>query len=193
MKILSITTILLSLVSVVANASDVNHQIFKTTANEHANPSVEECRDTEIYEELWVDPTFMDGVSFLKIKLRRTVLKTKHNQAVLTDGYGCIWLLGEDDEALMHYSMETELGDIKANGSCRMIGFQESQGAELIKVSCLLDVEQNETAEKFGIESGTLVSTTVFNLFGPPIERITGSTWILQTWGGKPVFKFRKK
>ncbi|MGR8930224.1 MAG: hypothetical protein ACU836_06245 [Gammaproteobacteria bacterium] len=170
------------------NGAEIYYQIYRTTPNEQEAPSEEECRQAPFYGLTGVDPTFRDGVSFLHTELRKTNLVTQYKRKPITVGYGCIWVVSEE-KAYMYYSMETEFGDLKANGECQLIGYEQINGQTLLKTSCLLDIEENETAASFGIQSGALLSTTVFNMFGgQPPKGVLGSTWILQTWGGKPRF-----
>lgn len=173
--------------SVSANDESANDKVvqyvFKTANSNISSPSVEQCREAEYYQLTGVDAHVRHGSSFQKTKLNHSLLRAK--QGEITDGYGCIWYQGSGAnlKVFMLAGINTPIGTIKANGQCLPIAYRPTPDGVFAESNCLLNIEDNFVAQMYGITSGSLTSNTIFRIDGPQVEGVSGSVWILQSWG----------
>lgn len=173
--------------SVSANDKSANDKVvqyvLKTTGSDISSPSVEQCREAEHYQLTGVDAHVRHGNSFQKTKLNHSLLRAK--QGEITDGYGCLWYdrSGADLKVFMHVGINTPIGTIKANGQCIPGAYTPTPDGLFAESNCLLKIEDNFVAQMYGITLGSLTSSTIFRIDGPQVEGISGSVWILQSWG----------
>lgn len=167
------------------SSSPLKHYIFKTKNNEDNTPSIEQCRESNYYAQTGIDASIRHGVTFLHTKLKRSELKVRRHRGELTTGYGCLWYDFSGPEVKVHTKsvVNTPLGPLVAEGPCIPIGYESRSGQTFAKSNCLQAIAENATTDLYGIESGSMVSSTVFRIDGPQVEGVSGSTWIIDTWG----------